>query len=150
MLQLQEMTASEIRKLYLNTHEKIKYARKRIEHEEEKNAVVTDKVKGSSTEFPYTSKNFTIKGMIGSSEKNIKKWKQEIEQMQEQGMAIEKYIDNIEDVEKRNIWWAYCIENKKQQEIAKELCVSQRTISRILASKVIKSLRSTLKNKKGI
>lgn len=123
------MTASEIRKLYLNTYEKIKYARKRIEHEEEKNIVVTDKVKGSSQEFPYTKKNFTIKGMVGSSEKDIKKWKQEIEQMQEQGIAIERYIDNIEDVEKRNIWWAYCIENKKQQEIAKELCLSQRTIS---------------------
>lgn len=125
---LQKMTASEIRKLYLNTYEKIKYARKRIEHEEEKNTV-TDKVKGSSKEFPYTSKNFTIKGMVESSEKDIKKWKQEIEQMQEQGMAIERYIDNIEDVEKRNIWWAYCIENKKQQQIASELCLSQRTVS---------------------
>lgn len=150
MLQLQEMTASEIRKLYLNTYEKIKYARKRIEHEEEKNTVVTDKVKGSSQEFPYIEKNFKIQGIVGSFEQDIKKWKQEIEKIQEQKRAIEKYIDAIEDTKKRNIWWAYCIENKKQQLIAKELCVSQRTISRILASKVIKSLRSTLKNKKGI
>lgn len=131
---INEMTARELKNAYIKADKRIKYAVKRIEHEEEKEFdYVPVKVKGSSPVFPYLQEGTTVEGEdteeIKQSRIVIQKWGQEIKLQQERKKEIETWIDKIEDTEKRDIWWAYCIEDKKQQEIAQEMYMSQRTIS---------------------
>ena len=129
-----EMTAKELKNAYIKADKRIKYAVKRIGHEEEKEFdYVPVKVRGSSPEFPYLPSGTIVEGEdpegVKQSRAVIQRWKQEIKLQEERKQEIETLIDKIEDTERRDIWWAYCIEDKKQQEIAQEMYMSQRTIS---------------------
>ena len=130
---IEKMTAKELKNEYSKSINRIKYAKKRIEHEEHKEtASVAIKVQSSKKEFPYTQYGAVTVGPdpkeLKQQEIVIKKWKQEIKTHEEKQKKIESYIDTIEDTEVRDVWWLYCIDGKTQREIGEELYLSQSSV----------------------
>lgn len=60
--------------------------------EVKKTTVVTDSVKGSSPEYPYTSHSVTIHGVARDD-----KTQREIKRLEQKKAALDAYIDGIED-----------------------------------------------------
>lgn len=130
---IEKMTAKELKDEYMKSVKRIKYAQKRIEHEENKEFTsVAIKVQSSRKNFPYTQYGAVTSGPdpreLKQSEIVIKKWQQEIKLHEEKQKYIENYIDTIEDAESREVWWMYCINGKTQREIGKEMYLSQSSV----------------------
>ena len=130
---IEKMTAKELKDEYMKSVKRIKYAQKRIEHEENKEFTsVAIKVQSSRKNFPYTQYGAVTSGPdpreLKQSEIVIKKWQQEIKLHEEKQKNIENYIDTIEDAESREVWWMYCINGKTQREIGKEMYLSQSSV----------------------
>lgn len=130
---IEKMTAKELKDEYMKSVKRIKYAQKRIEHEENKEFTsVAIKVQSSRKNFPYTQYGAVTSGPdpreLQQSEIVIKKWQQEIKLHEEKQKNIENYIDTIEDAESREVWWMYCINGKTQREIGKEMYLSQSSV----------------------
>lgn len=60
--------------------------------EVKKTTVVTDSVKGSSPDYPYTSHSVTIHGVARDD-----KTQREIKRLEQKKAALDAYIDGIED-----------------------------------------------------
>lgn len=130
---IEKMTAKELKDEYMKSCNRIKYARKRIRHEEDKEVTgVAIKVQSSKKEFPYTQYGAVTLGPdpkeLKQKEVVIKKWQEEIKLHEGKQKKIEKYIDAIEDTEVRDVWWLYCIDGKTQREIGEEMYLSQSSV----------------------
>lgn len=130
---IEKMTAKELKSEYMKSSNRIKYAKKRIKHEEDKEvADVAIKVQSSKKEFPYTQYGAVTLGPdpkeLKQKEVVIKKWQDEIKLHEEKQKKIENYIDTIEDTEAREIWWMYCIDGKTQKKIGEEMYLSQSSV----------------------
>lgn len=95
---------------------------------------VAGKVKGSSDEFPYCERRFSVQLQEPwSTEKRnrcIEKWKRKIISLEKEAEEIEEFIDDIEDEDLEEIFKIHFIEGKKQQIVAEQLGIAQSGVSR--------------------
>lgn len=87
-----------------------------------------DKVKGSSTDFPYTLKNITITGLdVSEYNKRLqrirKRLQNRIEELSELVERLTNYIDSVEDSEMRQILVLRYIKGLKWYQIPEQLGV---------------------------
>ena len=129
-----EMSAKELKEAYIRANKRISHAKKRIEHEQNKEIDgVSIKVKGTSAEFPYLATGVRVEAEdpleLAQSKIVVERWKREIVKQQEIKQQIEKRLDSIEDVEVAEIAWKYIVEGKCQKEIAAEILNTQPYVS---------------------
>ena len=95
-------------------------------------------VKGSMNQFPYAEAHFVVSGIGMKCDKekqsqraqlliDIKANEEIAETMQ---IEIEKFIENIDDLEMRQIFEMKYIDGMKDREIADELCYSREAIGK--------------------
>ena len=66
--------------------------------------MATDVVSGSSDEFPYSARHFRIEGVDQSKESALQaKLRQKKKKLERELLKVEKYLDQIEDPEIRQI-----------------------------------------------
>ena len=131
------MTAKELKKKYIKATNRIKYANKRIEHEQQKECdVVSVKVTGSSDKYPYLPIGVSVEAEnpqeLSQSRAIILKWKREIERNQIEKTEIEEKIDTIPDVEVRDMMWRYCIEGKTHSQVGAEMGFTRTNVTKKL------------------
>ena len=129
-----EMTAKELKEAYIRANKRISHAKKRIEHEQNKEIDgVSIKVKGTSAEFPYLETGVRVEALepleVEQSRFTIDRWQKEILKQQEVKGQIEKRLDAMEDVEVAEIAWKYIVEGKVQKDIAAEIFNTQCYVS---------------------
>ena len=122
---------------YTNIVKKIEYLKQKIDNEQNKEIdSIAIKVQGSSKNFPYLQKGYTVEAeepiAANRSMKKIKKWKKEIEKLEKEKEIIEDYIDNIEEHVTREIFLMKYCEGKTQMDIAETLDISQAKVSRMI------------------
>lgn len=121
-------------KKYPKLKEQIAYFQKKIGEEQLKDISVSGKVVGSSKEFPYTEKRFSVEMddpvEAEKSKNKIARWKQKIYKLEEETEEIEEFIEGIEDNITRRIFELYFVEDVKQLLIAKRLQLDQSRVSR--------------------
>lgn len=127
------MTEKQLKK-YPKLKEQIAYFQKKIGEEQLKDISVSGKVVGSSKEFPYTEKRFSVEMddpvEAEKSKNKIARWKQRIYKLEEETEQIEEFIEGIEDNITRRIFELYFVEDVKQLLIAKRLQIDQSRVSR--------------------
>lgn len=124
--------------------------RNRLENlERNKPGAVFGKTKGSSTNFPYTERSFSVSGayeQIGISEKeyntrvqNLKcKIQSSIDNSINDKLEVEEFIESIEDKTDKLIFIGLFYEGRTQEEIAREIgCMDRSTVSRIVSKYVV-------------
>lgn len=89
---------------------------------------VTDSVKGSSKEYPYTSKNFKIVGVPMDALKYDKEVEQlkslidaKLQEVLRERIRLEEYIQGIEDSETRLIFSLRYINNLNWKQVARHI-----------------------------
>lgn len=127
------MTEKQLKK-YPELKAQITYFERKIEKEQQIDISVSGKVVGSSKEFPYTEKRFSIEMNdpieAEKSKHKIARWKQKIYKLEEETEKIEEFIDDIEDNMTRKIFELYFMKDMKQLLIAKKLQIDQSRVSR--------------------
>lgn len=111
---------------------------KKIEKEELREIpAVSGKVMGSSSEFPYTERRFTVlmddPEEAERSRRRIKKWKIEIDYAEKMIAEAEKFVDSISNIEDRDIISMYYLEGERkvsQKDIAEVFCCERSSISK--------------------
>jgi hypothetical protein len=75
-----------------------------------KTTIVTDSVKGSSDEYPYTSHSITLHGV-----RNDEKTREEVKLLEQRKSAIDGFIDEITDIRAKTLLdmhyrkgWGWC------------------------------------------
>lgn len=97
--------------------------------------IVSDKVRGSSKYFPFTSRSFTIEGLGEDEEEHKKKLelKQALREKKKRILnltkMIEDYIDTIQDSETRTIFRMHFFDGLSQEHIASKLMMAQSKVS---------------------
>ena len=129
------MTAQELKNRYRKILGEIKYINKRIEHEQQKEYdMVSIKVTGSSSEFPYLPTSVTVEAeepqKASKCKDKIIRWQKDMERLYSEQRELEEEIDQIIDIELRDIVWRYCISGQTQKAIGEELCLSQSLINK--------------------
>ena len=119
--------------------ERLKHRYKEVEIEHQKldnfrfspDSYQEDVVSGSDSEFPYTKHHFKIAG-YGSIEYPRRKeaLANKIANIRAEIEEVERFIENVEDVEMRNILTMYYELGMKQQQIADECGYDQSTVSK--------------------
>jgi len=88
-------------------------------------SIVTDIVKGSSKEFPYSERNFTIQGHDNlyntAITRNIHLLLQQKIRLEERITEIEKFINTIDDSEIRQILTLRYIEGRQWNVVARKI-----------------------------
>jgi len=117
----------------------INETKKKIEYYKDHPPVVEyGKVYGSSNEFPYTLRSFSISGYNGPSED---KWRERIRKLHEKlvnqvieleklKLEIEEFIHDIPDLSTRLIFTYIFIDGMTQDEVARKMHLEQCTISK--------------------
>ena len=129
------MTAQELKSRYKKVLGEIKYINKRMEHENQKEYdMVAIKVTGSSSEFPYLPTSVTVEAeepqKASKSKNKIIRWQKDIERLCKEQRELEEQIDQIGDIEIREIVWRYCIDGQTQKAIGEELSLSQSLVNK--------------------
>lgn len=107
--------------------QEIEHLQKRIEHAKQRE--VSDVVRGSSAEFPYTSRCYTVQG-VSTDYKAILLWEEKKAKLSQELLYLEGMLDGVEDAELRLIVRLYFADGMTQQQIAAMLAVDERTIKR--------------------
>ncbi len=115
---------------------------KKIEEEQQKEIpVVSGKVKGSSHEFPYIERHFTVQMdepvESDKSVARIKVWNAEIKIAEDEVQAVDEFISSIDDVRDREIFTCRYVDGMKAVAVAKHVGYTHGRISQII-SKYIK------------
>jgi DNA-directed RNA polymerase specialized sigma subunit len=121
-----------IEKCIEETKKKITY------YEEHPPRVEFGKTYGSSSEFPYTLRSFTVSGYNGAGadkwQKKINnlyaKLVEQVHELEELKLEIENFINDIPDISTRLIFTYTYIDGMRQENIAKKLKMDQTTISK--------------------
>lgn len=133
------MITRELLAQYTYIEQAIESIKKKIKHyEDNPPAVEYGKVYGSSAEFPYTLRSFTISGYNGTS---ADKWSEKIRnlynelsdklrQLEAMRIEIEEFIKDIPDLSTQLIFSYIYIDGMKQEDVAKKLHMEQSTISK--------------------
>lgn len=101
---------------YCDIKEEVKDLEKRITRlEEQKSKILTDSVKGSSTEFPYTEYNCIISGVTNKKSTRVEIYKKLLEDKCEELLdlqtEVEEYIQSLGDSRIRRIMRYRYIDN---------------------------------------
>lgn len=119
----------------------IKRNAEKIEEEKQKDIpVVSGKVTGSSHDFPYTERRFTV--MMYEPEeadrvsRRILKLERETAQAEKSVREVEQFIAGIENVREREIFTYRYMDNMKVREIAKKVGYTKGRISQIISKYV--------------
>lgn len=127
------MTEKDLKR-YPDIIKKIEYLKKKIEEARFEDITVAGKVKGSSREFPYTERRFSVQMSEPAKARildaRIRKWKKEIEQLEIEAKNIEDFVDNIEEDTTRTIFCLYYLKGMKQADVAKQLNIDQSWVSK--------------------
>jgi DNA repair exonuclease SbcCD ATPase subunit len=126
---------------YTYLEQAIKTTKKEIERLEKHPPVVEyDKVYGSSSEFPYTVRSFTVSGYNGTSadkwneriRKLERKLKKQLSELEELKMQIEEFIAEIpkEKALEQLIFKYIYVYGMSQTEVAMKLRMDQSNVSR--------------------
>lgn len=112
--------------------------KKKIEDERCKDIpAVMGKVMGSSSDFPYTGRRFTVQMdepvEADKSIRRINRWTKEIEQASVDIEAVELFIAGIEDVRDREILTYRYIDGMKMVDVARLVGYTHGRISQIIA-----------------
>lgn len=127
------MTEKDLKR-YPDIIKKIEYLKKKIEDARFEDITVAGKVKGSSSEFPYTERRFSVqmaepvKAEILDA--RIRKWEKEIEQLEIEAKNIEDFVDGIEEDTTRTIFHLYYLQGMKQADVARQLNIDQSWVSK--------------------
>lgn len=115
--------------------------KKKIEEEQYKDVpVVMGKVKGSSNEFPYIERRFSVlmdePVEADRASKRITRWKQEIKQAEKEIEEIEQFINEIADTRDREILIYRYIDGMKVVDVAKKVGYTKGRISQIISKNI--------------
>lgn len=117
----------------------IEHNKKKIEDERCKDIpVVMGKVTGSSHEFPYTERRFSVEMdepiESDKSIRRIARWEREIAQAEREIEEVEKFIASIEDARVKEIFTYRYIDNMKVVEIACKIGYTKGRVSQIISN----------------
>lgn len=119
---------------YTDVQVEVEDLQRRIEKIEENMDVVTDKVRGSSKNFPYTQHNVVIRGIEEEQVKKIKKLREilrkEYDRLLEKQIAVEEKIAKIEDSRIRTIIRLKFIDKESWTQIAHRFCTTMDSIKK--------------------
>lgn len=112
--------------------------KKKIEDERCKDIpVVMGKVMGSSSEFPYTGRRFTVQmnepAEADKTIRRIDRWEKEIKQATDDIEAVELFIAGITDARDREILTYHYIDGMKMVDVARLVGYTHGRISQIIA-----------------
>lgn len=108
-----------------------------LERKSEKKYYEHSTVVGSMNEFPYIKRKFAVSDDFEKSEINNRAEQQKKQRLEQAIYEVEKYIEEIQDIELKMIFSMYYIEGLKQEEVAKNLGYERSTI----AKKITKELK---------
>ncbi len=98
---------------------------------------VSGKVKGSSKDFPYTERRFSVEMEVPEEKervcKQIAKKEKEMEELSTRMTKIENFVEGIEDMQSRSIFEYRYLEGMTCEEIGKELGYTHGRISQIIS-----------------
>ena len=101
---------------YIDVKSEIADLEDRINKINDKGYVISDSVKGSSKEFPYTTRNYTVTGLDNVSINKVKKLKNILEEKRNRlidlNIQAEEFLETIQDSEMRIILRNKYIDNK--------------------------------------
>ena len=99
---------------------------------------VSGKVKGSSKDFPYTERRFSVEMEVPEERericKQIEKKKKEIEELQERMRKIEVFIDAIEEVSTKSVFEYRYLQGMSTESVANEYGYTKGRVSQIVSS----------------
>ena len=112
--------------------------KKKIEDERCKDIpAVMGKVMGSSSEFPYTGRRFTVQMdepvEADKSKHRLSRWEKEIKRAMDDIEAVELFIAGIEDVRDREILTYRYIDGMKAVDVAKKVGYTKGRVSQIIS-----------------
>lgn len=137
------MINREILAQYTYIEQAIESINKKIQHYESNPPKVEyGKVYGSSPEFPYTIRSFTVSGYNGISadkwEERLKKLyndlSDKLKQLEAMRVEIEEFIKDIPDLSTQLIFSYIYIDGMTQEEAAKKLHMERSTISKRISN----------------
>jgi len=110
---------------YIDVKSEIADLEDRINKINDKGYVISDSVKGSSKEFPYTTRNYTVTGLDNVSINKVKKLKNILEEKRNSlidlNIQAEEFLETIQDSEMRIILRNKYIDNKNYIQIAHDM-----------------------------
>lgn len=110
---------------YIDVKSEIADLEDRINKINDKGYVISDSVKGSSKEFPYTTRNYIVTGLDNVSINKVKKLKNILEEKRNSlidlNIQAEEFLETIEDSEMRIILRNKYIDNKNYIQIAHDM-----------------------------
>lgn len=110
---------------YIDVKSEIADLEDRINKINDKGYIISDSVKGSSKEFPYTTRNYTVTGLDNVSINKVKKLKNILEEKRNSlidlNIQAEEFLETIEDSEMRIILRNKYIDNKNYIQIAHDM-----------------------------
>lgn len=112
----------------------IEHHKKKIEEEQFKDVpVVKGKVTGSSHEFPYIERRYTVEMdepiEAERQRKNIIQWKKEIQKAEKETEDVERFIEGISDAGDREIFTYRFIDGKTVSKVAEMVGYTKGRIS---------------------
>lgn len=112
--------------------------KKKIEDEQCKDIpVVKGKVTGSSQDFPYTERRFTVQmdepGETERAHKRILSWQQEIAQAEREIEEVEQFIAAITDVRIKEVFTYRYIDGMKVADVARKVGYTKGRVSQIIS-----------------
>lgn len=135
---------------YRSTVRLIEKDRRRLRNlENNKPSAVFGKAKGSSVNFPFTERSFSVSGAYeqsGMSEKEYHdriqslkyKIQSSIENSLKDKLDVEEFIESIENKTDKLIFIGLFYEGRTQEDIAREIgCMDRSTVSRIVSKYIV-------------
>lgn len=127
------MTEKELNQ-YRAIKDEIELLNKKIDSYDDKESLVTDKVKGSSREYPYIEQNYTITGMDAKSTRKLTKLRikrrLKRDELIDKETEINDFIYSIADSRDRQIFILRFIDGWSQETIGRKLHIDQSVVSR--------------------
>lgn len=110
---------------------------KKIEDEKRREIpAMKGKVIGSSSEFPYTKKAFTVEMddpvESGHKYQRIRRWEQEIERAEQENTEIEQFINGIQDRKDREIFQYRYIDGMRAKDVGDTVGYTKGRVSQII------------------
>lgn len=131
------MTQKELSQIAMLNKEIVLLKNNLLEYNYKDGNIVTDKVRGSMSQFPYSSRSFTIEGMEQLDKQTIQKREQiahriaaKTHKLLDMTNKAYDYIDSIQDSTTRQILTYTFINNISQEQIAEHMGISVRTVQR--------------------
>lgn len=140
------MTEQQLRQ-YRENREQIEYYKEKILEIQERGIdSFIGKVKGSQKEFPYIQRRYSVPMKDPIQEEKVKekiaKYREKITRLIEENEQIENYIEDIKEFQIKKIFELYFVEGKKQEEIARQLHITQSFISKKIKQQIKKESKN--------